>query len=367
MSKSINKIVFITFLNNFSGSPNVLSVIAKELIKKKYKIEIITNRSEGFLSNIYGAKYSYVTYKWSNNIISVLYYFIIAQIQLFFKILFRNGDNTLFYINTVTPIGAAWACKLTSKNMIYQVHENMQSQKSLFGLYRFTYKHCNRRTLFVSHYLESLAVGTKQSKVVYNSLDCEFFKAANDFLETNVSQRETILMVASLRWFKGVYEFVELARRCPEYKFEMVLSTNEQEVLNFYKETSAPDNIVMYSVQKNLHPFYQRAKLLLSLSLPDSCIETFGLTILEAMVYGVPAIVPNAGGPVELVENGINGFSLNPRNVDLLTEKVKLLMDNEDLYQNFSNASFEKSKQFNLEKMITDIEEYVINTVPDKA
>ena len=67
MKSNKKKIVFVTFLNDYSGSPNVLSIVIQGLLKRGYKTEIITNRSEGFLSNIDNAKYNYVTYRWSKS------------------------------------------------------------------------------------------------------------------------------------------------------------------------------------------------------------------------------------------------------------------------------------------------------------
>ncbi len=40
--------------------------------------------------------------------------------------------------------------------------------------------------------------------------------------------------------------------------------------------------------------------------------EAFGLTILEAMLSGLPTIGPRFGGPLEIIEDGISGFLLTP-------------------------------------------------------
>jgi glycosyltransferase involved in cell wall biosynthesis len=167
-------------------------------------------------------------------------------------------------------------------------------------------------------------------------------------------------MAASLRRFKGVYEFAELAKRMPQYPFELVANASEKEVSNFINEVGSIDNLTVYPAQNNLHPFYQRAKLLLQLSHPESWVETFGLTILEAMAYGVPAIVPNVGGPVELVENNINGYTINPHDLSLITSKITDLMENSRLYEQFSAEAFRKSEMFNESQMIDPIESYIL-------
>lgn len=360
MKSNKKKIVFVTFLNDYSGSPNVLSIVIQGLLKRGYKTEIITNRSEGFLSNIDNAKYNYVTYRWSKSPLLRSIYFLIAQCQLFFKVFTYKDDNTLFYINTITPIGAVWACKILRKNYIYQIHENMMQKKTLYILYRWTYRFCNTKSIFVSHYLREITPYVRNCRVIYNSLSKDFIKQAQTYVDFTPSTGKNILMVASLKVYKGVYEFVELAKKMPEYKFVLVLNASEADTEKFKYETVAPDNIEIYSVCKNLHPFYQNTKLLLQLSHPTLWIETFGLTILEAMVYGIPAIVPNIGGPAELIEDGMNGYTVNPLDSTELFLKVQMLMENEVLYDSFSKAALTKSKQFKWELMINQIEQYLL-------
>lgn len=360
MRSEIKKIVFVTFLNDFSGSPNVLSIVIRGLIEKGYETEIITNRSEGFLSNIVGTKYNYVTYWWKKNPLLRSLYFFIAQVQLFIKVFAYKADGTLFYINTITPIGAVWACKILGRRYLYHVHENMMQKKTIYFLYRWTYRFCNTKSIFVSRYLKEATPFVSDSKVIYNSLSKEFCKQVRTYINFPPLVSRNILMVASLRVFKGVYEFVELAKKMPEYKFVLVLNASETDTEKFKNETQASNNIEIYSVSKNTHQFYQNARLLLQLSHPMLCIETFGLTILEAMVYGIPAIVPNIGGPTELIDDGVNGYTINPLDSRELFSKVRTLMENEELYDAFSKAALEKSKQFNWELMINQIEQYII-------
>ncbi|GHT60112.1 hypothetical protein FACS18945_6250 [Bacteroidia bacterium] len=52
----IKKIVFIHSLNNFSGSPKVLATIVRALVGK-YEIDLVTSKTQGFLSDIEGIKY----------------------------------------------------------------------------------------------------------------------------------------------------------------------------------------------------------------------------------------------------------------------------------------------------------------------
>jgi glycosyltransferase involved in cell wall biosynthesis len=129
--------------------------------------------------------------------------------------------------------------------------------------------------------------------------------------------------------------------------------------MTFLQEVTPPNNITVYPLQTNLHPFYQRAKILLQLSHPESCIETFGLTILEAASYGIPAIVPDIGGPIEIIDSDKNGFCVDTHDLGTIIDKIELLMTNDAIYNKFSRSAIEKSKQFDLNKAMDMIENYV--------
>lgn len=366
----VKKIVFIHSLNDFSGSPKVLSAIIREL-SDKFETELITSRGKGFLSDISDVKYIDNYYQWYNDSkLKTAVRLFVSQIFVFFKILFYKKTNTLFYINTVMPFAAALACRLSRKTMIYHVHENMNLAKSLYWLYRLVYQRTNTKTIFVSEYLKQITQQTRNSCVVYNFLDDDFLKERdNHFSSTDKNKRFTVLMVSSLRRYKGVDEFVKLATLLPEYTFELVVSSKEKDINAYFGDTVLPENLKIFPLQTNLHPFYQNAEILLQLSLVsknsqakgiDPCIETFGLTILEAMSYGIPAIVPNEGGPIELIDDSVNGYTLNPLDTEHIKLKIQALMADRNLYCNFSDKALKKSRKFNKNNSIKQIEEYIL-------
>lgn len=356
----VRKIVFIHNLNNFSGSPKVLLTIIKSL-SAKYDIDLISSNGNGFLSDIEGVNYINNYYKWSDNKKITSFRFFISQIIVFFKVLLYKKSNTLFYINTIMPASAALACRIGRKNMIYHVHENMHRGSLLYSFLKLFYQLCNTKTIFVSKYLQQQTQGVKSSCVIYNCLDKDFIESRDNYFSSDCSAAaESILFVSSLKSFKGVDEFVVLAQKLPEYRFEMVLSATVEEINQYFASVCIPLNLKIFPLQKNLHSFYQRARILLQLSHPNKWVETFGLTILEAMSYAVPCIVPNVGGPLELVDNGINGYVVNPLDIDTVILQINSLMSNDAKHKKFSEESLLKSAQFDLNLMTKQIEQYIL-------
>jgi len=52
--------------------------------------------------------------------------------------------------------------------------------------------------------------------------------------------------------------------------------------------------------------------------------EAFGLTILEAMISGLPTFATQFGGPLEIIQNKTNGFYINPTHLE---ETAEIILD----------------------------------------
>jgi glycosyltransferase involved in cell wall biosynthesis len=61
--------------------------------------------------------------------------------------------------------------------------------------------------------------------------------------------------------------------------------------------------------------------------------ETRGLTILEAFAANIPVVAPRAGGVVENIQDGINGFLFTPQDQDDFIHKLEILIENQSLRQ----------------------------------
>lgn len=348
------KIYACHLLNDYSGSPKVLSQLINGWAKKNIDIVIVTCKNKtGFLSNIDNVNYTYFWYKWSANPLIRLTTFSISQILLFFKLVFILKKNDIVYVNTILPFGAALAGKLKGNKIIYHIHEtSMKPQILKWFLFKIV-KITANDIIYVSHYLsQQEKIENKKIHILYNAMDTSFLAKAQMFKKDKITYKN-VLMICSLKTYKGVNEFIKLASINLDLNFKLVLNSSQDEIESFFKTTAVPPNVQLFHSQSNTHPFYEWAEIVTNLSKPNEWIETFGLTILEAMAYQLPVIIPPVGGITELVKDGENGFLADSRNIELLSNKLNEILKNKTLYNKMQNEALLKIKNFNEEEFIT--------------
>jgi len=355
----VKKITFIHLLNDYSGSPLVLSNVVRGVQQYGYDCKIITSgNSEGFLSNIEEASYDFFNYRFHSNKFIRLILFFYTQVIMFFKILSFRKDKSIIYINTLLPFGAALAGWMTGQKVIYHIHETSLRPLILKQFLKWMARMTSSYSIYVSDHLRSTeALKDIKGMTIHNALSDLFKETAKPY-KTDTSaknQNFTVLMLCSLKAYKGVNEFVELSSMLPRIQFNMVINSDQNSIDEYFKNKKLPENLKLFSSQKNVHPFYQKSHLVLNLSHPEQWVETFGMTILEGMHYGLPCIAPPVGGPTEIIENAVNGYLIDQRQLGDIAQTIMDLSNNPTLYSTFSQNATKRSLEFNFDAKIQQI------------
>lgn len=346
------KIYAFHLLNDYSGSPKVLMQLIKGWQKAGITVTVAhsTGRS-GFLSDIENVSYRPYWYRWAANPFVRLFNLVVSQIVLILNFAFIINKEDLIYVNTVLPFGAAILGKICGCRVIYHIHETSTRpaifKKFLFLVLRYTASD----VVYASRYLsQQEPIHGPTTHILPNALEANFFKSAQMVKKRCLVPRN-VLMICSLKAYKGVYEFVKLAVRHPGLQFDLVLNASEKDIRTFFSKIFTPNNLMLYPAQQNVRDFYERADIVLNLSRPDAWIETFGLTIIEAMAYGIPTIVPPVGGIADLINEGINGYHADSRDIADVSKKLVLLTD-PARYTVMQMAARSSALQFSEEKFL---------------
>ena len=153
---------------------------------------------------------------------------------------------------------------------------------------------------------------------------------------------------------------MKLAEANPNLHFELVINAGKRKLSEYFGSRKIASNISIFPKQNNVHPFYQKADVVLNLTRVDLANETFGLTVIEAMAYGLPVIVPPIGGIAELVQEGVNGFKVDSRNTAELSKKLNEIFEPE-IYKNMAVAQQNSIHQFEEENFIQQNLAFITN------
>jgi len=77
--------------------------------------------------------------------------------------------------------------------------------------------------------------------------------------------------------------------------------------------------------------------------------DGFGLVALEAMACGLPVIVTNQSGAADLIESGVNGFIVPPRDIEKISEKLQYLAANPHISSQMGKSARETAEKYILQ------------------
>lgn len=355
-------IVFVHLLNDRSGSPRVLSSAIAALARRGDDSRLfLGSDGSGILDqvDIPTTRYWYRRTRYRP---LTLVTFLFSQLSLLVR-LFCTRDidrQAVIYINTLLPFGAAVYGWLTGRKVIYHLHEVSVSPAPLRWFLTATARRTSQHLIYVSQaHRDCFPIGNVPFSVVHNALDAAFLsRACANGYQHKRNDCFHVLMLASLRDYKGVPEFLALAGKLADYpdiRFYLVVNDSQATMQRYFSAIAIPPNLTVHSSTDDPGPYYARASVVLNLSRPDLWIETFGLTLLEAMSYGIPVIAPPVGGPLELFTDGVQGYHVDSRDMVALKNAVLYLYLNPKQCLEFSGAARDRAAQFSPQRFAQDL------------
>lgn len=344
----MKKIIAIHMSNDRSGNTLVFRQSLEALADCAMPVHLITTHEkhiQGFLTDIPGIHYHYINYTERGSKWRVLFSFLLAQLLIFRKVIRLYKPEDKVYINTLLPFGAAWASRLKRAPVIYHIHETAVQPDILRSFLTKTAARSATQVVFASRFVQSkFHFPLSVKHVIHSCLPQSFVHEA--IIHANYGTRKTMLMIAPLEKESGLTELLELAAIMPQTPFELVLNATNQEIEKYFSAYHVPCNVKLFDTQLNIHPFYQRAAVVLNLSQIDHSREIFDQSILEAMSYGRPVIVPAAGSANEMVAHGWNGYRVSGHHTEQVRNHLLQLLSNKPLYADMSCAAQLVASQF---------------------
>lgn len=170
----------------------------------------------------------------------------------------------------------------------------------------------------------------------------------NRFKFNVLPEEHVFLMISRIIKEKGVFEYCKAARmvkkRCPLARFILLGGFDNSmgaitpaDIEEYIKDGS----IEFPGETKDVIPFLKECRYFV---LPTYYCEGVPRTILEAMAMGRPIITTDWPGCRDAVKEGINGFLVEPKNVEQLVEKMQQIMQDNMKVKSMSLEALNRCK-----------------------
>jgi len=189
-------------------------------------------------------------------------------------------------------------------------------------------------------------------RVVYPPLRAEFRDTAVDSRFDGDGRPISLLFVGYFRPIKSVEYLLEAFGALKGQNVKLTLVGNcsvdlsyTDTIFSMVEELGIRGRVHFEGEIKDVRmliDLYRKADILV---LP-STYESFGIVLAEAMCLGLPIVATGVGGIPELVEDGVNGILVPPKNAVALAEAISTLVNNSSLRQQMGRKGYEKSFQW---------------------
>ena len=246
------------------------------------------------------------------------------------NLLRRDRPDIVSVNNSHEAVFAAW---LAARPVVYQLHGPVAP--TLGALDRAAFSKVSAFAA-VSRYVADTAVAAgipaDRVKVLHNFLHPRAVQPTREESRRMLGlppDVPVIAMVGRIVPWKGQLELVhavaKAARRDPRIHLLMVGDAADgteqylRDVQACVAEGGLAERTHFTGHLADAYPAYRAADVLAHCSIDP---EPFGMVLLEAMDAGTPVVAANSGGPLEIIEDGVSGLLVDPKDRDGLADAL---------------------------------------------
>ncbi len=190
-------------------------------------------------------------------------------------------------------------------------------------------------------YRETYRMAPEKISVMPNGVSPEFF-TERDYTKPASS----LLYVGGWEWRKGIryvaHAFCSIAEKHPSVTLTLAgTGKGKDKVLSsFPKQWHARIQVIPGFSAEEAPCLYAQHDLFVFPSL----FESMALALLEAMASGMPVITTRACGMQDVVEDGVSGFLIPPRDSSLLASRIESLLRDHALCERLGRNGQQKAR-----------------------
>ena len=194
------------------------------------------------------------------------------------------------------------------------------------------------------------------AQVLYDPIPTQQAEPAIPFLN-----RSEVIFVGRLnRDIKGLDYLIEIVsemqKQLPQVRVTVVGDGGDRAWMEKeIRQRTPPVSMDLVGATKDVSAYYERAALML---LP-SRQEGFGMSIVEAMSFGVPTVAFHNLGPDEVIRDGVDGYLIDRFDVKHFADKAVELLTDGEKREAFCEEARKRAKAFEIDTWMPTFEEYL--------
>jgi len=187
-----------------------------------------------------------------------------------------------------------------------------------------------------------IGCGIDESKiqVVYGCTDSDSYKPD----ESKRGHKTVVLFAGHDPLLKGLLYLLQAWKDIPHKELNAELWIAGDCPAEIQERFSQLTNVRYLGTRSDMTEIYQQASILVHPALIDAGPKV----VTEAMSSGLPAIVTNAVGYSEIIDDGYNGYTVPARSAEALIRTVTLLLSSPDLLTQMSKNARETVKRLTM-------------------
>lgn len=182
------------------------------------------------------------------------------------------------------------------------------------------------------------------------SMGCDLSKFSPEKKKDTIYAKDTrnVLFVGRLAEKKGVTYLIEAMKNVDAHLYIVGGGPLEESLKKQAEPIKEKITFLGPKSHEELPCYYASADLFVAPSIvaADGDQEGLPVSIMEAMASGLPVVSGISGGTKDIIEDGINGFIVDAKNVPLLTEKINTILTNDELAEKMKVQAVKTSENY---------------------
>ncbi|MFO0704360.1 MAG: glycosyltransferase family 4 protein [Candidatus Andersenbacteria bacterium] len=197
--------------------------------------------------------------------------------------------------------------------------------------------------------LVEMGVSPRQLTVIPHSIDTTLWKKASKL-------GQGVFFAGRLMADRGMDHLVKIAQGLPATTFFVAGDGPERAALEAKLSLRGVHNVRLLGrlSGEELREAYRQARVVL---FPSLTLDTFGLTVLEAMASGKPVVATKLGAVLDLVQEGETGSLYDPERPEQAVDSIKKLLTDDALARNLGNTARARAEEYTLDNHYRQIVE----------